>query len=698
LACSSAFASGPARRTLTFENRVAAQKAIEQVYARHRIGFDPSRVVSDADIRAKVRDYLAKSAELDVVLHRPIDDAHLQAELERMARDTRDGATLNELFDALGRDATLIAETLAREALIDRWFDDVAVRETAYSEQRPAVGAASFSVPPVDAGSCTVDTWVPTRGTPPAGRFAGTAIWTGAEMIVWGGTIWSAKINTGGRYNPATDSWAPTSTGAHVPDARGFHSAVWTGTEMIVWGGEGENGDLSSGSRYNPATDAWTETAALGAPDARAGHVAVWTGREMIVWGGGVELSQGVFGMPITGGRYDPITDSWTSTSTGDNVPQGRMVFSAVWTGTEMIVWGGLGTMPDGGTAVIKDGGRYDPQTDSWAPTSIQPDVPVARKYHEVVWTGSEMVVWGGMDDNYTSFNTGGRYDPRADTWTPTSTGPNVPAARFNFTAVWTGTEMIVWGGSNTGWFNSGGRYDPRLDTWTPTSTAVNDPSTRDSQYAAWTGSRMIIWGGLYNAAFLTSGASYCVGGCAAPSVYYQDRDGDGFGDSSVSVPACQAMLGYVDNASDCDDADPSIHPGATEICNEMDDNCDGLIDNGIAAPSGSPTLSETKSGLSAQLAWSAVSDATAYDVASGSLTSLLSSTGDFTAGTTGCLGNDVAATTVEDPVVPAPGDGLWYLVRAVNSCGGSGSYDEGAPSQAASRDAAINAASATCP
>ena len=43
-------------------------------------------------------------------------------------------------------------------------------------------------------------------------------------------------LNTGGRYNPSTDSWTATST-TNAPDGRYGHTAVWTGSEMIVWGG-----------------------------------------------------------------------------------------------------------------------------------------------------------------------------------------------------------------------------------------------------------------------------------------------------------------------------------------------------------------------------------------------------------------------------------------------------------------------------
>ena len=54
------------------------------------------------------------------------------------------------------------------------------------------------------------------------------------------------------------------------------------------------------------------------------------------------------------------------------------------------------------------------------------------------------MIVWGGADPNF--LNTGGRYTPGTDSWLATST-TNAPAARESHTAVWTGSEMIVWGG-----------------------------------------------------------------------------------------------------------------------------------------------------------------------------------------------------------------------------------------------------------
>ena len=67
---------------------------------------------------------------------------------------------------------------------------------------------------------------------------------------------------------------------------------------------------------------------------------------------------------------------------------------------------------------------------------------------------------------------------------------------------------------------------------------------------------------------------------------FWLDADGDGFGGDLASVQACEAPPGFVDNRDDCNDEDAAIHPGADEVCNYVDDDCDGLIDedaNGVA-------------------------------------------------------------------------------------------------------------------
>ncbi|OLB00334.1 MAG: hypothetical protein AUH08_08970 [Verrucomicrobia bacterium 13_2_20CM_54_12] len=355
--------------------------------------------------------------------------------------------------------------------------------ETPFSTATAAL-SGNYTLPKIQGSGCIEDTWTATAG-PPEGREFHTAVWTGSEMIVWGGQTGSfIDFNTGGRYNPSTDSWTATNV-ANAPDARTSHTAVWTGNEMIVWGGLDENFvELNTGGRYNPGTDSWVATSTTDAPNGRNAHTAVWTGSEMIIWGG---WDGGTFFN--TGGRYDPTTDSWTATSTS-NAPEGRTNHTAVLTDNEMIIWAGTGEFN-----ALNTGGRYDPVTNSWTTTSTT-NAPDARFSHTAVSTGGEMIVWGGAGQPFANFNTGGRYNPRTDSWTATST-TNVPNGRAYHTAVWTGSKMVVWGGFDfaSGDFNTGGIYDPNTDTWVATTT-TNAPSPRESHTAVWTGNEMIIWGG----------------------------------------------------------------------------------------------------------------------------------------------------------------------------------------------------------
>jgi hypothetical protein len=114
--------------------------------------------------------------------------------------------------------------------------------------------------------------------------------------------------------------------------------------------------------------------------------------------------------------------------------------------------------------------------TDSWIATSIT-NAPSARSNHTAVWTGSEMIVWGGRASS-NLFSTGGRYNPGTDSWTATST-TNAPAARFSHTAVWTGSEMIAWGGTPGGldFFDTGGSYCAQAGAPTPTATVTATPT-----------------------------------------------------------------------------------------------------------------------------------------------------------------------------------------------------------------------------
>jgi N-acetylneuraminic acid mutarotase len=253
---------------------------------------------------------------------------------------------------------------------------------------------------------------------PPEARYDHTAIWTGKEMIVWGGRNETRPVgpfNNGARYDPVANRW--TGMSAPNPCSGCFvSSAVWTGYEMII---PSRPSGCGWGSCYNPVANGWTDLAQYSGCN---GGPAVWTGQEMIGWDGS------------NGARYNPASNSWTALPlTG--APSSRSGHTAVWTGRELIVWGG---------SYLSDGARYDPAANTWT-AMTQRGAPSPRQQHTAVWTGREMIVWGGY-----SLNDGGRYNPVLNSWKALSTN-GAPSVRGDHSAVWTGREMLIWGGMFSG-------------------------------------------------------------------------------------------------------------------------------------------------------------------------------------------------------------------------------------------------------
>jgi N-acetylneuraminic acid mutarotase len=328
------------------------------------------------------------------------------------------------------------------------------------------------------------------RTQAPSKRANHSTVWTGTEMIVWGGVNapnGNSIINTGAIYNPSTESWRTASL-TNAPSARSFHTAIWTGTEMIVWGGyNGNGGTRSDGARYNPTTDTWNSISSSGAPAGMDRHTAVWTGTEMIVWG------------YSGGGAYNPTTNSWRNVST-TNVPAARRDHRSVWTGSKMIIWGGFST--DSSSSALNTGGCYDPTTNTWN-TITTSGAPSPRAFHSAVWTGSEMLVWGGVTapTGGSFFSDGAKYNPISNTWTSIASDTLIPRAWHS--AVWTGSNMIIWGGGDSiNRYPNGRIYDPVINTWS-TILGLGTPIARTDHSAVWTGGEMIVYGGFdssYNA------------------------------------------------------------------------------------------------------------------------------------------------------------------------------------------------------
>jgi hypothetical protein len=216
-----------------------------------------------------------------------------------------------------------------------------------------------------------------------------------------------------------------------------------------------------------------------------------------------------------------------------------------------MIVWGGRN-----GTGALSTGAQYLPSSNSWVTaTSTGTGLAPARYNHTATWTGSVMVIWGGT--NGTSLlSSGSRYNPGSNTWALMSVFGS-PTARSGHSGVWTGSAVVLWGGFSTSYQNTGARYNPTTDLWSAVATS-GAPAGRSGHTALWTGGWMLVWGGAGDS-YRNTGGRYALG-------QGTDSDGDG----------------YTYCNGDCNDASSAVHPGATENCNGMDDNCAGGTDEGF--------------------------------------------------------------------------------------------------------------------
>lgn len=171
------------------------------------------------------------------------------------------------------------------------------------------------------------------------------------------------------------------------------------------------------------------------------------------------------------------------------------------------------------------------------------------------------------------------------------------------------------------------------------------------------------------------------------------DDDGDGFCDSRMIVAPGAACL---QGGGDCADDNATVHPGERESCNGLDDDCDGVADEPYQDAQ-ILSLSKPAAGQ-ASLHFDAAEESCTYNVVRGSLDTLLSTHGDFSVATTGCLADDASETSIPDDQVPAAGDGYWYVVRVNRLAGSPPTYDAVVCHQTASRDALIQASPVTCP
>ncbi len=180
----------------------------------------------------------------------------------------------------------------------------------------------------------------------------------------------------------------------------------------------------------------------------------VWTGREVVVWGGGGSDQRAL----ADGAAYDPAADRWRALPTSPlaggppNTGYSEPGYSGVWTGDEVLIWGGAAS----------EGAAYDPGGNRWR--RLAP-APMALDFSDAFWTGEEMLVVGGTITNNEDFRNVVSdvivvaYDPVEDSWR------QAPESGFGgqvTDAAWDGNRLVVLS-YKPPWTTS---HDPSGDRW----------------------------------------------------------------------------------------------------------------------------------------------------------------------------------------------------------------------------------------
>ncbi len=372
------------------------------------------------------------------------------------------------------------------------------------TEVRDASGDADVlevDVTPTDTALGGAGTWVamaPSASIGVTARAFFSAVWTGTELLAWGGQSPIGDRGDGASYDPKSDAWsALPAAGLGVRQA---HGAVWTGTKMIVWGGATGGGATSytDGAIFDATLRTWKKIGAAPPIGGRTTFGAVWstTTGEMLVWGG--SNSTGI--QQVDGAAYDPVADKWRLLAASPL--EARSEVAAVWTGKEMVIYGGGGCA----AAVCADAAAYNPKSDTWR---MLPGLPITtgRMYStaNAVSDGSSAAFFGGgYEAGGLAYGDGVLFDG-ASTWTDIPTpGASILAtpARTEMLGWWAAGRLYVFGGrTTTGALPaSGAGYDPVTRSWIAMTSPPGTFAGRLGARVVWTGTEALIYGGLDDA------------------------------------------------------------------------------------------------------------------------------------------------------------------------------------------------------
>jgi len=330
---------------------------------------------------------------------------------------------------------------------------------------------------PAGRGGDPTSSWRPLPKAPLAGRLGESAVWTGREMIVWGGVTRSGAEahadSDGGAYNPATRRWRRIARSPSGVLGGGGTASAWTGREMVVWAGNSPEGP-AGGAVYSPRTNAW-RVLAKGPLGVREGYASVWTGRELLIFGG----HTGNVATP-TAAAVNPRTGSWRTLTALDAVKGLAVANGAVWDGHEAFV-SGSGIL----IAFNPKTGRVHRISLTKAHIALQP----LPQLDPIAWTGSEVLFSTGAATSSSRIGVL-RYNPTTGRWKNASRAPCTGSTQV----AWAGGQLVAACGTKGLQI-----YTVRSDSWRTIKPAPSLLNSHADSAIVWTGTELIVWSGIVN-------------------------------------------------------------------------------------------------------------------------------------------------------------------------------------------------------
>jgi hypothetical protein len=324
--------------------------------------------------------------------------------------------------------------------------------------------------------------WQTLPEAPIVGRLGPSSVWTGTEVIVWGGYARSAadgERSDGAAYDPATRNWrmiAPS-----PPGVEGGAAVAWTGDEMVVWASNSPDGPVGT-AVYEPSTDSWRRLPAspLGK---RESFSSVWTEKELIVVGGNLGDT---LAKPVAA-ALDPQTGSWRVLPALDKVTGLMPSPGVVWDGHEVFVMGSVcaaSALSCSPTLLA-----YDPETDALREIDLTKE-PTQQPLTLIASRGTDLVFSAVEPANGRIFIV--RYDTSTGSWRKKGAFAPFPVPDTAYTqTAWLGDRYVAADGS------SGLQiYDPDTDTWQTITPGPSPLNSREGSAVVWTGSELIAWSG----------------------------------------------------------------------------------------------------------------------------------------------------------------------------------------------------------